>query len=104
MQATHAALVATQVPNAPDRVADLLDATQEQMDDMQEVADVVGNAAEPMDEELIDQEMDLLLQQSLPSHTDVVELPFPPENPVPHPAPQKEEKDVVDQMAEWAEL
>jgi hypothetical protein len=100
MQATHKALVSTSVPNAPERVSDLMDATQEQMDDAQEVADVVGGAAQPVaDEDEVDKEMALLFEQSL----DFPELSS--ENISPEPQREKTpEKDNIEEMAKWVEL
>ena len=102
VQATHAALAATQAPNAPDRVADLLDATQEKMDEALEVAEVVGGAAAPVDEDLPDREMAMLFESQMPSYTRIEPSPMPKKT-IPETVPPQQQ-DAAEEMAQWAEL
>lgn len=102
VQATHAALAATQAPNAPDRVADLLDATQEKMDEAFEVAEVVGGAAAPVDEDLIDREMAMLFECQMPSYKHI-EPRTVSTTPILEPPPSQP-LDPAEEMAQWAEL
>lgn len=71
------------------------------MEEVQEIADVVGEAADPLDEDALDKEMAMLFEESLNPSALMNPIPELPKIPTPEPTPQK---DVVEEMTQWANM